>query len=167
MEVFQTSRACWRNGAGPNPRWRGWRPPLPRCNCRTGDRAVDLADRRRRALLKPRGLLTHSQEAKVDALKSGWPDFAAMRQLAVRFCGILQSKNVAKLGAWLKDAQQSGHYAIQRFARTMRRDIVAVRNAVTAPWSNGQTEGQINRLKTLKRSMYGRGGASAGAELPL
>ena len=45
---------------------------------------------------------------------------------------------------------------MQRFARTLRSDIQAVRNAVSEPWSNGQTEGQINRLKTLKRAMYGQ-----------
>jgi hypothetical protein len=38
----------------------------------------------------------------------------------------------------------------------VRRDITAVKNALTERWSNGQTEGQINRLKTLKRAMYGR-----------
>jgi transposase len=42
------------------------------------------------------------------------------------------------------------------FARTLMVDIQAVRNAVNEPWSNGQTEGQINRLKALKRAMYGR-----------
>jgi hypothetical protein len=52
-------------------------------------------------------------------------------------------------------------YGIRRFARTLRQDLAAVRNAITKPWSNGQTEGQINRLKTLKRAMYG----SAGVEL--
>ena len=45
---------------------------------------------------------------------------------------------------------------MQRFARTVRRDLDAVTNALTESWSNGQTEGQINRLKTLKRAMYGR-----------
>ena len=50
-------------------------------------------------------------------------------------------------------------HAMQRFARTIRQDLEAVRNAVLEPWSNGQTEGQINRLKTLKRAMYGRAGA--------
>jgi transposase len=108
--------------------------------------------------VKPRGLLTSAQVAKVDALKSEWPDFAAMRRLAMRFRGILRSKNVAKLGVWLKDAHQSGLYAMQRFARTLQRDIDAVRNAITESWSNGQTEGQINRLKALKRAMYGRAG---------
>ena len=58
----------------------------------------------------------------------------------------------------MTDAHQSGLYALQRFARTLRRDIDAVRNAVTDSWSNGQTEGQINRLKTLKRAMYGQAG---------
>ena len=74
----------------------------------------------------------------------------------MRFRGILRSKNAGKLGVWLKDAQHSGLYA--RFARTLRRDIDAVRNAITEQWSNGQTKGQINRLKTLKRAMYGRAG---------
>jgi transposase len=45
---------------------------------------------------------------------------------------------------------------MQRIVRTLRQDIDAVRNAVTERWSNGQTEGQINRLKVLKREMYGR-----------
>ena len=48
---------------------------------------------------------------------------------------------------------------MQRFARMLSRDLEAARNAVTETWSNGQTEGQINRLKTLKRAMYGRAGA--------
>src|SRR5208283_5337952 len=108
--------------------------------------------------VKPRGLLTSAQAATVDALKSEWPEFATMRRLVMRFRGILRSKNTGKLAAWLKDAQQSGLYAMQRFARTLRRDIDAVRNAITEHWSNGQTEGQINRLKTLKRAMYGRAG---------
>jgi hypothetical protein len=46
--------------------------------------------------------------------------------------------------------------SIQQFSRTLSRDLDAVRNAVTEKWSNGQPEGQINRLKTLKRAMYGR-----------
>jgi len=103
--------------------------------------------------IKPRGLLTPGQAAKVDALESASPEFTAMRQLAMRFRGIFRSKDIQKFDVWLNDAQQSGIYAIQRFARTLRRDVEAVRNALTESWSNGQTEGQINRLKTLKRAM--------------
>ena len=47
---------------------------------------------------------------------------------------------------------------MQRFARMLSRDLEAVKNAITETWSNGQTEGQINKLKTLKRAMYGRAG---------
>jgi transposase len=95
---------------------------------------------------------------KVNALKREWPEFAAMRRLATRFRGILRSKNAAKLGVWLTDVHQSGLYAMQRFARTLRRDIDAMRNAIAESWSNGQTEGQISRLKALKRATYGRAG---------
>ncbi len=108
--------------------------------------------------IKPRGLLTPGQAAKVDALKRASPDFTAMRRLAMRFRGVLRSKDIQKFGVWLDEAQQSGIYAMQRFVRTVRRDLDAVTNALTEGWSNGQTEGQINRLKTLKRAMYGRAG---------
>ena len=109
--------------------------------------------------IKPQGLLTPNQAAKVEALKSASPEFTAMRQLAMRFRGILRGRDIEKLGVWVDDAQRSGIYAMQRFARTVRRDLDAITNAVTEEWSNGQTEGQINRLKTLKRAMYGRAGA--------
>ena len=58
---------------------------------------------------------------------------------------------------WLDDARHSGIYAMQRFARSVRQDIGAVTNALTLSWSSGQVEGQINRLKLIKRMMYGRG----------
>jgi transposase len=62
------------------------------------------------------------------------------------------------LDSWLGEAHHSGIYALQRFAGTLQGDLDAVRNAVIEPWSNGQTEGQISRLKTMKRAMYGRAG---------
>ena len=98
------------------------------------------------------------QVANVDALKAASAEFTAMRRLAMRFRGLLRCGTEEELGAWLIDARGSGIYGMQRFARTMRQDLEAVRNAVLEPWSNGQTEGQINKLKTLKRAMYGRAG---------
>jgi transposase len=81
-----------------------------------------------------------------------------MRALAMRFRGILRGGDVEKLTAWLHDADRSALYGIRRFVHTLRHDLAAVRNAITESWSNGQTEGQINRLKMLKRAMYGRAG---------
>jgi transposase len=110
--------------------------------------------------IKPRGLLTEPQAARVDAFKATSVEFATMRSLAMRFRGILRGADVQKLDQWLDDADRSRLYGIRRFARTLRQDLAAVRNAISEAWSNGQTEGQINRLKTLKRSMYGRAGAA-------
>jgi hypothetical protein len=111
--------------------------------------------------IKPRGRLTKPQAVKVDAFKTMSPAFATMRKLAMRFRGILRGSDTALLDLWLHDADRSGLYGLRRFARSLRHDLAAVRNAITETWSNGQAEGQINRLKTLKRAMYG----SAGAEL--
>src|SRR5208337_4768726 len=108
--------------------------------------------------VKPRGQMTARQVANVDALKAASAEFTAMRHLAMRFRGLLRGGTPEGLDAWLIDARASGIYAMQRFARTIRQDLEAVRNAASEPWSNGQTEGQINRLKTLKRAMYGRAG---------
>jgi len=47
---------------------------------------------------------------------------------------------------------------MMRFVRTLKQDLSAIEAAVTEPWSNGPVEGHINRLKTLKRQMYGRAG---------
>jgi hypothetical protein len=102
--------------------------------------------------------MTARQVANVDALKAASAEFTAMRHLAMRFRGLLRGGTPERLDAWLIDARASGIYAMQRFARTIRQDLEAVRNAVLEPWSNGQTEGQINKLKTLKRAMYGRAG---------
>ena len=52
----------------------------------------------------------------------------------------------------------SGISSLARFAAGLRKDLAAVLAAVETCWSNGQVEGQINRLKTLKRQMYGRAG---------
>jgi transposase len=45
---------------------------------------------------------------------------------------------------------------VRNFAEALRRDYKAVRAALEYNWSNGQAEGQVNRLKLLKRAMYGR-----------
>ncbi len=103
-------------------------------------------------------MLTAVQADKVDALKATSTEFTAMRAPAMRFRGLLRGRNTEPLDTWLGDATSSGIHAMRQFAATLCRDLVAVRNAISEPWSNGQTEGQINRLKTLKRAMYGRAG---------
>lgn len=108
--------------------------------------------------IKPRGALTINQVRKVDALKQGSQTFAVLRSFSMRFRGIFHGRTSAKLEEWIDDAIDSDLVFLARFARVLRRDIDAVCNAIDLPWSNGQAEGQINRLKTIKRAMYGRAG---------
>ncbi len=70
----------------------------------------------------------------------------------MRFKGILRGRQPDPLDAWIDDAIDTNIVLIMRFARTLHWDIDAVRNGIELPWSNGQAEGQINRLKTLKRA---------------
>ncbi len=109
-------------------------------------------------LVKPRPLLTAEQRHKVDCLKSTCPGFTLMRGLVAEFRGILRCGKPDTLDARIPKAKDSGIYSFQRFAKTLRRDLPAVHNALTEPFSNGPVEGHINRLKTLKRQMYGRAG---------
>ena len=94
-------------------------------------------------------------------MKERLPGFAGMRQVATRFRRIVRSKDTTKLEVWLNDLRHSELYATRRLVQVLRREIGAVQNAVPEQWSTGQTDGQINKLKAPKRSIYG----PAGAEL--
>jgi transposase len=60
--------------------------------------------------------------------------------------------------AWIEEAGASAAPEVRRFAQGLKHDLDAVLAAFQLPWSQGQVEGQVNRLKTLKRQMYGRAG---------
>src|SRR5262249_644458 len=59
---------------------------------------------------------------------------------------------------WIKKAEKAGITAITRYVRHLKRDQSAVENAVAYGWTNAPLEGHINRLKAVKRQMYGRAG---------
>jgi hypothetical protein len=109
-------------------------------------------------LSQPRPLLTARQAATVDALKGQCPGFTTMRRLVLSFRTILRVGTVATLHDWMARAAATDILPLQRFVRTLQQDLGAVEGAVTQPWSNGPVEGHINRLKTLRRQMYGRAG---------
>src|SRR4029077_1536002 len=81
-----------------------------------------------------------------------------MRRLVLSFRTILRVGTVATLHDWLTRATATNIHALQRLVRTRRQDLGAVEGAVTERWSNGPVEGHVNRLKTLRRQMYGRAG---------
>jgi transposase len=78
--------------------------------------------------------------------------------LAVAFGLLLRERQREQLDPWLTHAERSGMPEFREFVRVMRRDYAAVAAALSSAWSSGQTEGQITRLKSVKRQMYGRAG---------
>ena len=76
--------------------------------------------------------------------------------VAADFLVMLRRREGERLPAWLEAAEASGISELERFARTLREDLAAVQAGLTLRHSNGQTEGQVNRLKLLKRQGYGR-----------
>ena len=80
------------------------------------------------------------------------------RILANRFREMMESKQGHLLKDWIGEVLQSSIRELKGFAKGLLSDFKAVENALILPWSNGQVEGQINKLKTIKRQMYGRAG---------
>lgn len=97
--------------------------------------------------------LSKSDAVLVAAIESNVPDLTAARTLIDDFQTMIRSKAAAELDSWLTDAKTS---LVGSFANGVDKDIDAVRNTIISPWSNGQTEGQITKLKLIKRQMYGR-----------
>jgi transposase len=77
--------------------------------------------------------------------------------LAQDFVHMLREREGERLESWIAATTESGIADVRRFARGLKEDFAAVRAGLTLPYSNGQTEGQIHRLKLVRRSMYGRG----------
>ena len=69
---------------------------------------------------------------------------------------MLVERREADLDSWLTQAQRSGLPEFKKMAHGIRQDYAAVKAAFSSEWSNGTTEGHVNRLKFLKRQMFGR-----------
>lgn len=84
------------------------------------------------------------------------PQLKIVQQLALEFYQILKTKNKPQLNRWFTRVSESGSTELQRVAAGMETDTAAICEAITSSWSNGVVEGHVNRLKMLKRQMYGR-----------
>ncbi len=81
---------------------------------------------------------------------------AQLYELAVAFLTLVRERRGEDLEAWRAQTMSSGVEPLARFAEGMQDDLAAIQAGLTRPWSNGVTEGHINRLKLLKRQGYGR-----------
>jgi transposase len=107
-------------------------------------------------LLKNPADLDASERAYVEVLCQRCPEADRAHSLAQVFGALIRSRDRAALVPWVEQAEHSGVAELRGFATGLRRDWAAVEAALRLPWSNGQTAGQITKLKLLKRSMYGR-----------
>ncbi len=85
-------------------------------------------------------------------------DVRTVQGLASDFAQMIRDRDGERLSAWMDRAQQSEIPEMASFARGLGKDLAAVKAGLSSEWSQGQIEGQINRLKLLKRQMYGRAG---------
>lgn len=95
----------------------------------------------------------------VGRLCSAIPDIRQAYILSRQFRNLLMLKRgklTTRFERWLKKVAKCGASEMRSFAKGMLSDFAAVQNAILLKWSNGQVEGQINKLKTVKRQMYGK-----------
>ena len=96
--------------------------------------------------------LSKADTVTIAAIEARVPTLVEARMLVERFQAMVRKKLVADLDPWIATARAS---LIASFASGIIKDKAAVCAAITEPWSNGQTEGQITKLKLVKRQMYG------------
>jgi len=106
--------------------------------------------------------LTEPEQADLASILQTTPEVALVYPLAQSFRRLIAhgdpDRDPAGILSWLEEAGAAAAPEIRRFAQGLEQDLNAVLAAFRLPWSQGQVEGQVNRLKTLKRQMYGRAG---------
>lgn len=107
-------------------------------------------------VLRKHESLQPNDEQLIALLIAQHPDLAEAIELAQGFALLVRTLSSEQLEPWLELAEHCHLSAFRRFAKSLREDYDAVKAGVTLSVSNGPVEGQINRLKMLKRQMYGR-----------
>ena len=108
-----------------------------------------------RLLMSEPGKLSEDDRRFVTTLLELSPPIAQAVDLARAFSTMIRQSLADQLDGWIAAAETGG---FKGFAGSLRQDRDAVHAALTLPWSTGPVEGQINRLKVIKRTMYGRAG---------
>jgi transposase len=101
---------------------------------------------------------TREQKRLIKSLKAHSSILKTAIDLSEQFCKLIRHRQPEQFETWLEQAASSHLVLFAKFAQGLRQDFEAVKAAMSLPISNGPVEGQINRLKALKRQMYGRAG---------
>jgi transposase len=141
------------------PRWvrqhRSAAPTAPGLGRTSGAWPTPSKQRVAWLVVTDRERLDAREQRFVDALMANSPELGHLISLAREFRALVRQNEADRLDEWVTTARGS---ALAGFAEGLARDLAAVRAALSLPWSPGPVEGQISRLKTIKRTMYGRAG---------
>ncbi|WP_235990261.1 transposase [Streptomyces ureilyticus] len=107
-------------------------------------------------IMRPHETLRASDSAQLETARNACPEIAAACDLAREFTAMLRHRQGHLLRDWIQKAELSGPEAIGIFADCVRQDLPAVTAGLTLSYSSGAVEGHVNRIKTIKRQMYGR-----------
>ncbi|MFE2972371.1 ISL3 family transposase [Streptomyces sp. NPDC059340] len=107
-------------------------------------------------IMRPQESLNTSDVAQLDAVRSACPEIAQACDLAREFTDMLHHRRGHLLRDWIQKAERGGPDALGVFADSIRQDLHAITAGLTLPYSSGIVEGHVNRIKTIKRQMYGR-----------
>ena len=107
-------------------------------------------------LIKDVDDLSSDEEQALQRMKETDDKVAVAHTLGQEFFKMVRQRKQEDLDEWIENATRSGISALKGFANGITKDGDAVRAALSLEWSNGQVEGQVNRLKLIKRKMYGR-----------
>jgi hypothetical protein len=133
----------------PGPRPEGLVPPAP---CPPSARKLSFA------FLCPLARDGDAGRAVLGRMSAGVPGLGTALDLAAEFAAMIRKTVTQPLSVWLTKVADCGAPDLKTFATGLREDEEAVAAALSEPWSSGQVEGQVNRLKLIKRTGYGRAG---------
>jgi len=100
--------------------------------------------------------LKPEEQEHLRQLRQASLDLEVTYQLVEEFLHMVRERTGERLDSWLNKVDASQLQAFHTFVTGVQKDNVAALAGFTLPWSNGPLEGNINRLKLIKRSMYGR-----------
>ena len=107
-------------------------------------------------IMRPRDALTAREEDRLQDVKIACPDIARACDLARSFHDLLTHRRGHLLPEWIRQAEQDAPASVRSFAGFLRQDLDAVTAGLTLEWSSGKVEGHVNKIKMLKRAMFGR-----------
>ena len=139
--------AQWAAGQRNGAEWAARRRQAERADVSSLSRAPS-ARTIARLLTMDRGGLTKSETVTVAAIEAGTPLLVQARDIVATFQAMIRKRSLGDLAPWLEKARSS---LVASFANGVIKDQAAVSAAITSPWSNGQTEGQITKLQLVKR----------------